>query len=130
MEGTGKLIFGLVAAPTPAPAPVRRDASTKRGLAYNSDQSSAAKLFTSKQISWGYNWGSTRESDDLPSNVEEYVPMCWGDTKVANCESGLASSVASGAQHILGFFLLYQCGSSCAYQLCSMLTLNLQFQRA
>jgi len=88
------------AAPAPAPE-VKKGTSyggSKRGIAYNTGDKASLK-FNSGKISWAYNWGAKQGHDDLPGNIQEYVPMCWGTPKTASdCEN-----ISPDAKHILAF---------------------------
>jgi len=72
---------------------------SKRGLCFNNGNAGAAP-FTSSKITWGYNWGTNRDADTLPSNVVDFVPMCWGIDK--DC-SGIDQAIADGAKYVLGY---------------------------
>ena len=94
------------AAPAPAPAPeaasppaTGSSGSNKRGLAYNS--ADTTKAFSGGSMSWAYNWAATPDGE-LGSGIE-YVPMCWGPKAFGGWEAAAKSALAAGAKNLLSF---------------------------
>jgi len=90
----------------PAPTTTASDGAAfsngiKRGLSYN--DISLTQQFSSNQVSWAYNWGSTA-SGNLPSGVQ-FVPMLWGnsDSLTSTWAADAQAAIDNGAEYLLGF---------------------------
>ncbi|KAI5778863.1 hypothetical protein EDC01DRAFT_322310 [Geopyxis carbonaria] len=97
------LMLATAAVSAPVSTSLVARGSSKRGLAFNTDQAGIAGLFTQAK-SWGYNWGLK----DGSNVVNEFVPMCWGESTnpggptFQNCIDTLPE-VTANAQYLLGF---------------------------
>ncbi|OSC98855.1 glycoside hydrolase family 128 protein [Trametes coccinea BRFM310] len=96
--------FSQPAPTTTAAAPAPTSTSTgsgtiKRGLSFN--DASLTKDFTSKQVSWAYNWDSSF-SGSLPDGVV-YFPMLWSadPSHSAQWADNANAAIAKGSTHLL-----------------------------
>lgn len=83
----------------PSEPPTGSYGAGKRGLAYNS--AALTNAFAGTSMSWAYNWAPI--PDGVLDSAIEFVPMLWGPKTLSGWETGLKSSLAAGAKHILSF---------------------------
>ncbi|KAJ9141926.1 Alkali-sensitive linkage protein 1 [Pleurostoma richardsiae] len=88
------------AAETTTAASSSSSGSNKRGVAYNDASLTTLLLGSGTKISWGYNWGQTKDglSDDV-----EFVPMLWGPTHSDTWSANAKAAISAGSKYLLSF---------------------------
>jgi len=73
----------------------------KRGLSFNN--ASLTSQFTSKQVSWAYNWGQTF-SGSLPDGVA-FIPMLWSDADwyTSTWQTNAQAAIDNGTEFLMGY---------------------------
>ncbi|MCJ1228445.1 hypothetical protein MMC12_005106 [Toensbergia leucococca] len=86
--------------------------SGKRGIAYNNTSPSLDCFDSSTEITWGFNWDSTRTGYPTLASKFNYYPQLWSQGHGSTWHADVTAAIAGGSDALMAFNEPDQLGQS------------------